>query len=280
MCKIISYQVVSCFSCFLFLPFIISAQAKTPTCADLKDGIFHYYPKNSSDHDLNIREGEFLHETNSKSGDTILWQVKWIDECIYSLKYISGNRSMPEENLKFIKKHKLVYEIGRITKEYYLFKGYVDKVSDIPIQTDTMWLTEKANRVSNELFKPVANSYLLKKAKFSDTSNYAVLYLYRPKKLTNSLGNYFVYFDDNLMCVAKNNSGFIFKILKEGVFEVRSKLFKDESAVKLDVKFGKTYYVKSSIKLGITSRLYNFKLEMANVPPAEGIPEFEEVDIQ
>ena len=280
MCKIISYQVVSCFFCFLFLPFIISAQAKTPTCADLKDGIFHYYPKNSSDHDLNIREGEFLHETNSKSGDTILWQVKWIDECIYSLKYISGNRSMPEENLKFIKKHKLVYEIGRITKEYYLFKGYVDKVSDIPIQTDTMWLTEKANRVSNELFKPFANSYLLKKAKFSDTSNYAVLYLYRPKKFTNSLGNYFVYFDDNLMCVAKNNSGFIFKILKEGVFEVRSKLFKDESAVKLDVKFGKTYYVKSSIKLGITSRLYNFKLEMANIPPADGIPEFEEVDIQ
>ena len=280
MCKIISYQIVSCFFCFLFFPFIISAQAKTPTCADLKDGIFHYYPKNSSDHDLNIREGEFLHETNSKSGDTILWQVKWIDECIYSLKYISGNRSMPEENLKFIKKHKLVYEIGRTTKEYYPFKGYVDKVSDIPIQTDTMWLTEKANRVSNELFKPVANSYSLKKAKFSDTSNYAVLYLYRPKKFTNSLGNYFVYFDDNLMCVAKNNSGFIFKILKEGVFEVRSKLFKDESAVKLDVKFGKTYYVKSSIKLGITSRLYNFKLEMANVPPADGIPEFEEVDIQ
>ena len=94
------------------------------------------------------------------------------------------------------------------------------------------------------------------------------------------MGNYIVYFDDNLMCVAKNNSGYIFKILKEGVFEVKSKLLKDEAAVKVDVKFGKTYYVKSSIKWGITSRLYNFKLEMTNVPPAVGITEFEEVDLQ
>ncbi len=280
MYKIISYQVISCLFYFAFLPFIISAQAKTPTCTYLKDGIFHFYPKNSSDHDLNIREGELLHETNSKSGDSILWQIKWVDECIYTLKYISGNRPLSGENLKFVKKHKFVYEIGRITNEYYLFKGYVDKVSDIAIQTDTMWLIEKVNRVSNELFKPVANSSLLKKAKFSDTSNYAVLYLYRPKKLSNSLGNYLVYFDDNLMCVAKNNSGYIFKILKEGAFEVKSKLLKDESAVTVNVKFGNTYYVKSTIKWGITSRLYNFKLGMANVPSAEAIPEFEEVDIQ
>lgn len=280
MYKLTSYQIISCFFCFAFLPIVISAQIKTPTCEDLKYGIFHYYPKNSSDHDVNIREGEFVREINSKSGDSIIWQIKWVDECVYSLKYISGNRPIPEENLKFIKKHKLVYEIGRITKDYYLFKGYVDKVSDLPIQTDTMWLNEKINRVSNEVFKPVANNSILKKAKFSDTSKYAVLYLYRPKKLSNSLGNYFVYFDDNLMCVAKNNSGYIFKILKEGTFEVKSKLLKDESAVKVNVKFGKAYYIKSSIKWGITSRLYNFKLEMANVSPEVGIPEFEEVDIE
>ena len=280
MFKLISYQIISCFFYFTFLPFIIYAQTKIPSCADLKDGIFHFYPKNSSDHDVNIRVGELLHETSSKNGDSILWQIKWVDECIYSLKYISGNRAMPEENLKFLKKHKLVYEIGRITKDYYLFKGYVDKVSDIPIQTDTMWLNEKITRVNNELFKPIANSSVLKKAKFSDTSKYAVLYLYRPKKFTNSLGNYIVYFDDNLMCVAKNNSGYIFKILKEGQFEVKSKLLKDESAVKLNIKFGKTYYVKSSVKWAITSRLYNFKLEMANIPTEEGISEFEEVDIE
>jgi hypothetical protein len=262
------------------LPFIATAQSKTPTCEDLKFGVFHFYPKNSADHDLSIREGDKVHETNTKNSDTILWQIKWKDECTYVLKFISSNVAMSDETLKLVKKHKWVYEIGRITNEYYLFKGYVDDVSNAPIQIDTMWLNEKINRVSNELFKPVANSAQLKKANFSDTSKYAVLYLYRPKKLSNSLGNYLIYFNDAIMCAAKNNTGYLFKILKEGQFEIKSKLLKDEAAVKLDIKFGKTYYVKSMIHWGITSRLYNFRLEMLNMPAADAIPEFDEVDIQ
>ncbi len=275
-----SYQVILFIFYFIAFPIVLSAQGKLPSCSDLKNGVFHFYPKNSSDHDVNIREGDLLRETNSKTGDTILWQVKWPDDCTYTLKYISGNLPMPDENLKFLKKHTLLYEIGKITNDYYLFKGYVDKTSNIPIQVDTMWLNEKFNRVSNELFKSVANTAILRRAKFSDTSKYAVLYVYRPKKIAISLTNYAVYFDNTLMCVAQNNSGFIFKILKEGEFEVKSKLFKDEAAVKVNIKFGKTYYVKSIIKWGITSRLYNFKLDMVNTPAEQGSLEFDDVDVQ
>jgi len=105
-----------------------------------------------------------------------------------------------------------------------------------------------------------------------------VLYLYRPGKLTNSMGNYLVYFDNNVMCVAKNNTGYIFKILKEGTFEIKSRLLKDESAVKLEVKFGNIYYVKSMVHWTITKRLYNFKLDMAIMKPEDGQEEYYDVN--
>jgi hypothetical protein len=79
------------------------------------------------------------------------------------------------------------------------------------------------------------------------------------------------------MCVAKNRSGYIFKILKEGKITFKSKLLKDESAVTVDIKFGKKYYIKSMIHWTISSRLYNFKLEMAAVAPEKGADEFDKV---
>ena len=267
---------------FLFLSFSIDsiAQNKQLTCSDIKDGIFYYYPKNSADRYIDVREGELLNEKNTKTGDSSIWQVKWTDECIYSLKYVSGNAKTTDEMQAFLKKHKFIYEILKVTNEYYVFKGYVDKTTNIPILTDTIWLNEKTHIANNELFKQVRNTSELKKSNFSDTSKYAVLYIYRPQKLTNSLGNYIIYFDNNMMCVAQNNTGYIFKILKEGKFQVKSKLYKDESEITLDIRFGKTYYVKSMIHWGITSRLYNFKLEMAAINAIDGKSEFEEVDLQ
>lgn len=227
-----------------------------------------------------MRDNKFLHETNINNGDTALWEIKWTGECTYSAKYISGNAKMTDEEHTLLQKHKFVYEILNVTGQYYIFKGYIDKISNIPIQTDTMWLNEKANIPNNELFKQLPNSLVLKRNHFSDTSKYAVIYIYRPGKFSNSQQNCLIYFDDNIMCVAKNRSGYIFKILKEGQFEIKSKFEKDESSVKLDVKFGNVYYVKSMIHWGIYSLNRNYKLEMAIVKPEDGKIEFQDVDLQ
>ena len=262
-----------------FFSFPAFSQNTSFTCKDLKNGIFHSYPKNSSQHYISTRDDEFQYETNINTGDTTLWQIKWQNDCSYTLKYISGSGT-DEATIKFLKKHKLTYEIINITTEYYVFKGYVDKTSNLPIQVDTMWLTEKTNPANNEIYRQVANNQALKKAHFSDTSSYAVLYVYRPGNLKHSLSNYLVYFDDNILCVAKNNSGYIFKIMKEGQFNLKSKLNKDESSVKLNVKFGKTYYIKSMVHWGMFKGLKNYKLEIAVVNPAEGKIEFGEVNLQ
>jgi hypothetical protein len=265
---------------FIALLSVSNAQDKSLTCADLKIGIFYNYPKNTADQYVDLREGEIEHETNMVTGDTSLWQIKWINDCVYTLKYLSGNVKWNEKAAAFLKKHIMAFEIVRVAADYYVYKSYIDKVSAISIESDTMWLNQKIVVANNNLFKRLSGNAVLKRDHFSDTSKYAIIYLYRPGKLTNSLGNYPVYLDGDIICIAQNNSGYILKIFKEGQFEIKSKLFKDESAVKVNLKFGNTYYVKSMIHWTISSRLYNFKLETAIVNPEKGQKEFEEVKIR
>lgn len=267
------------FAGFCLAPLFSFSQNRSLTCADLKNGVFHNYPVTVNKHYLIRKDGEFQVETDLEDGDSTVWKVNWTDDCVYTLKYISGGK-IAEEVLKVLKKHKFAYEITRITNEYYVYKGYLDNTSNNPIQADTMWFTERAHITNNELFRLIPDEAILRKEHFRDTSKYAVLYLYRPGKITNSRGNYLVYFNDNMMCVATNNSGYIFKILKEGQFNISSRLYKDQSSVQVDIKFGKVYYVKSMVHWAITSRLYNFRLEMALMDPETGRDEFDKVNLK
>ena len=266
--------------CFLITPIFLFSQKSALSCSDFKFGTFYFYPKNTHDFYIERIDEKYLHEKNMVTGDTVLWEIKWKNDCVYSLKFIATNEKMNSETESLLKHHNLVYEIDSKTDNYFTVKGFLDKNTNIPIQFDTMWLNEKTTIQNNELFKKVPNATVLKRSHFSDTSKYAVMYIYRPGKFTNSLGNFLVYFDNNLLCVAENKTGYIFKILKEGQFEIKSRLLKDESAIKLDVSFGKTYYVKSMIHWTISKRLYNFKLEMKNVPAEIGKNEFEEVNLK
>lgn len=258
-------------------PMISPAQNTKLSCIDFRKGIFYTYPKNSADHYVTTRDNEYSHETNTSTGDTTLWKVKWLSDCVYSLKYISGNAKIADENLAVLKKHTLVFEMSAVTNDYYVFTGHIDKASNIQIQTDTMWTSEKVNVANNELFKPISFSSFKKPA---DTARYSILYIYRPGKITNSMANYLIYFDDNFMCVAKNNSGYVFKIFKEGKFEVKSKLYSDQADTQLDVKFGNIYFVKSMIHWTLSDIRYNFKLDMAVVNADLGKDEFDKVKVQ
>jgi len=201
--------------CFAFnFPLVATAQNKSLNCSGIKNGIFHIYPQNVAGHIVDIREGEFVRETKENTGDTSLYRITWLNDCTYELKYVSGNEKFSDEISKFLKKHKLVYEITSVTEDYYVYKGYMDKTSTLPVNTDTMWLTEKLGIVHNELYTEVQS---LKEARVSDTSKYALLYIYRSGKITNSLGNYFIYFNDNAMLVAKNILVIFLKYLKRKV---------------------------------------------------------------
>jgi hypothetical protein len=275
--KLMTKNLRNFFACLLFSLIGFTAQAQSD-CETIKTGTFYFYPKNSSDSYLEVRDDKYLYETNLIKGDSSVYEIKWLNNCTYSLTYVKGN-SMTEEEVEFSKKHKILCQVNGTTKDYYLFTGYIDKTSNQPVLIDTMWLNLKTNAAGNLLFKPLKSPTEIKRAHFRDTSKYAILYVYRPGKLTNSLGNYLIYFDDNIMCVAKNNSGYIFKILREGNFKIKSRLYKQEASTDLDVKFGNTYYVKSSIPWGIHGS-GNFKLKMEVMKPDDGANEFYDVNLQ
>ena len=268
------------FTCLLISGFSLSVkcQNKIPTCAELKTGFFYSYPKNSPDPFLYQRDNDIQKEINIKTSDTLFWKVNWLSECTYSLKYISGCKD--KALLDFARKHIVLVSIKKITEDYFTYDAFIDKLSNLPVISDTQWITEKVNYIRNKNFDIVEGAVIPGKKQFNNTSKYALLYIYRPGKFTNSLGNYIIYINDYAACAGINNTGYLFKVYNEGPLEIKSRLLKDESSVKLYIKFGQKYYVKSMINWALTSRLYNFKLDMKEMVIAEGEAEFEEVNIK
>jgi hypothetical protein len=261
-------------------PYSSYCQSQSLSCKDLKNGIFFSYPKNTDSKYLYERTGDYQKETDLKKGDTTIWKVKWKNDCTYSIEYVSGNNKKNEEAFELLKKkkHKILFEIESITDDYYTYASYLDKTSNLPLELDTLWLHEKISPVSNMLFEVVTKERDLHKPHFSDTAKYALLYVYRPGKITNSLSVFPLYFDNNIMCIMKNKSGYIFKILKEGTFDIGSKLMDNSSLTKLNIEFGKRYYVKSIIDWGLHATR-NFNLEMKVMPDETGAEEFDKVEL-
>ena len=245
-------------------------------CKELKSGIFNSYPKNSSDHYLINRSDEFQKEVNTKTGDTVLWKINWISDCTYSLQYISGSEKVTPELSEFYKQHKVVYQIQIATADYYIFKASADKASNTVFQTDTVWMKEKLSIPNNNLFTEIIKLSILKKLHFSDTSTYAVLYVYRSGKTFCMAVDNIIYFDDNIMCVTKNQSAYVFKILKEGIFNIVGKMGGKQSLIKMEVQFGKKYYLKSASKFGHCNLESCCRPELAFINNDKGETEFDE----
>jgi hypothetical protein len=173
------------------------------------------------------------------------------------------------------KNEKVVYKISQISDDYYVYDGYFDKITNPLIITDTIWAKEKVKYSNTQLFKQIIDYSEVNN--FTDTSKFSLLYIYRPGKLKNLLDNYFIYFDDILMCYAQNNSGYIFKIYKEGSYNIKSKLFTYESSININLKFGNVYFVKSMIHWGLFNHFFNIKFEMIEMQNDLGRAEYEKI---
>jgi hypothetical protein len=246
-------------------------------CSALKTGVFYSYPKNTADKYVTYREKGIAKEYDLVKGDSSIWKVDWKDDCTYSLKYVSGSAKLNPEMADFFRKHTLLYTIREATADYYVFNTFLDKLKGIRLGSDTMWMRKKLNHVPTRLFEAVANPQALKKARFSDTSQYAVVYLYRPGKFTNSINaDIMVSFDELPIAQTPNKTAYIFKVFQPGNHTFTSRLDKDESKAAVNIEMGKSYYVKSAINWGIYSLSKNYKLEMIIMPEKEGKAEFTE----
>ena len=154
-------QLTTIFALFLLIsPFSSKCQSNSGSSLDLKKGTFNYYRKNSTEHFKTNRNGDSQTEINNRTGDTLLFKINWINDRSYALKYISSSGKSALEIPGFLKKHTLVYQVVNVTNDYYVYKGYVDRITKHAIQTDTMWVKEKTYITNNLAFKEMGPSKL------------------------------------------------------------------------------------------------------------------------
>jgi len=191
-------------------------------------------------------------EYNLKSGDSTVYEIRWEKYCQYSLTYISSSETKSPTQQDVLNKPKLAYEILSVTRNYYVYNSYLDKVLPGNIEyrqmsTDTAWLKALKTPTNQEIFKVINENPIVLKRNFKDTSQYAVIYMYRPHRSPASQDDYYVYFGEDFMFWALHKTKAAFRILKEGPVKIHAKSGEVESSVIIDIQFGKKYYIDCRI---------------------------------
>ncbi|MGB8194032.1 MAG: DUF2846 domain-containing protein [Chitinophagaceae bacterium] len=245
--KTLSLKVALLLSFSLFIcPLAGLAQSKPLTCADVRNGTFNYYSANDFS-SIYIRNGETQREITKKRKETIFWEVTWINDCTYSLKYISGGEQRVKADQDIFRKHKIICEILSVTEDYYVVRTALDKVSNKTVLQDTLWIKERKGLTGKSVTNPRADSIALSRVSAADTSTAkkAAIFIYRPAKFMNALATYDIYFND--VAVATITNGVRLKIeVPEGSIKISAKetIRNTVITLTLDAKSGKQYYLK------------------------------------
>jgi hypothetical protein len=127
-----------------FLFSIISlAQSKSLDCSNIKNGTFYFYPTNSQQKFLIIRDRSVQKEINMITYDTSFWKVTWQNNCVFNLKFIRKSQPITTEEKSFFNSHISIVKILIVKKDYYVFKGGFDSINSAIALTDTLWYKAK-----------------------------------------------------------------------------------------------------------------------------------------
>jgi hypothetical protein len=241
--KIIILALVS----LLFAPLLSPAQ--TPTCSDLKNGVFISFSRADGSRSTYTRNGEIQKEFNLATRETTIWDVEWVGDCTYYLKYNSGMEDKPKQTQELLKKHKFLCQILRITDDYYIFQSTLDKASNPVILQDTLWIKQRSDAKRKVTTNPRIDSLLaLRKAAFdSVVSKSAFLYIFRPGKFAESGISYTLYLNDVPICEMANRASYIVRLSKEGQTTFVAKVGKQETSITLNVKSGNKYFLRCEL---------------------------------
>lgn len=106
----------------------------------------------------------------------------------------------------------------------------------------------------------------LERSLIADTAQYAILYIYRPTSSFGSLVHYQVNADDTPIGRAMNGIAYKVKITKEGELNLWGST-ESKTGYKLQVKFGKVYFIKCGVQRGFFFGLPDIHL----VRPKKGL---------
>lgn len=244
---------------FLMLYFLIiaaSAFSQTLTCSDVKNGVFISFSKTDGSKTIYTRSGDVQKELNASTRETVLWDLEWINDCSYYLKYNSGLEDKPKQELEKLKKHKFLIQIISVTQDYYIFQSFLNKESNPVILKDTLWIKQRRDAKNKLVNNSRADSLIaVRKAAFeASLVQTATLYIYRPEKFAESADNCTIYYNDTAICTMTNKSAYIIRLFKEGPTTLTGRIRKQEVAVTLNVRYGQKYYLRCDLLWGIPAK--------------------------
>jgi hypothetical protein len=256
----------------LFTPLLISAQPLS--CSDLKNGVYIFFSGADGSSRTYTRNGEMQKEFNPATRETTIWDVEWVSDCIYSLKYNSGLEDKPKQEQELLKKHKFVFQILSVTDDYYIFQSTLDKATNPVILKDTLWIKQRSNAKRKVTTNPRLDSLLaLRKAAFdSVVSKSAFLYVFRPGKFAESLVSYTLCLNDVPICEMANKASYVIRLSKEGQTTFVAKVRKQETSITLDIKPGKKYFLRCELPWSLAP-----KPKLTEVSKEEAQPYFDNI---
>jgi hypothetical protein len=119
---------------------VFDASGQVTNCKAFHNGVFHVFQATSGDHYVIYRDDQTEREVVAAKGDSTVWNIQWLDDCNYTLQYVSGNVKLTGRQANFVKKHKLFYHLSPAGKDYCLYVETIDGPSGILIEKDTMRL--------------------------------------------------------------------------------------------------------------------------------------------
>jgi hypothetical protein len=227
----------------------------TLKCSDVRNGTFYYFGQKSVGLETFIRKGALQRELIPKAKETVLWDVEWLNDCTYSLKYESGAENHPAAEQKFLNKHLLITEILQVTEDYMTFRSCIDKVTNPTVLKDTLWIRQRQSSASKTTTNPRADSILASRKRVIDSTqaSYATLYVYRPGKLLDFAVTYDLLINGEKACLISNGCRYILKLQKPGIYNITAKVPGPDQTVMIDVKPGGVYYVQCTCTWGLKS---------------------------
>lgn len=130
------------FLTFILHPFVCYCQYHALKCADLRECVVYSRSQDNHQPYKIVIAGSTMKQVNLITGDSSVWKIKWVQECGFSIAYLSGNDSLSKGQRYFLQHHVIAMKIENIMPEYYLYTAYRDRVGHRPYARDTLWIHE------------------------------------------------------------------------------------------------------------------------------------------
>lgn len=249
------------------------ASGQTADYSLFHKGVFHIYFSTSGIHCIVSRDDQTQKEVFDGTADTLIWHINWLNDSDFTMQYVTGSGPRTREQEKFYKKHKLYYHLQPGGKDFCIYTETVDKPDGSFVQKDTLWSHELSNPRPASIML-VGSESLLRDMRFSDTSGYAVIYLYRPLTGTFSGTSITIFAEDDAICSMENDGHYIFAVYRKGAFKLTGRFDRDSCPISLNIEPGKSYYIRCKMDMGIFGAK-NYKVILEPMPAEKGKKQFD-----